>query len=171
MTLGVFEFLIAVFVLSGIGAWYRGHTKAREMRHAERMRAIEHGLVPIETGGPWAGLACIGIGALVPIACFGVAVFLLVEGARVISFLPPPPGPVTSGVYEHYEMARYTARDRYVSIFLGLGAFGIASGASLTYLLFRPRRASVDDWTTKPAYRPDPMDAAADDVPEPAAHR
>lgn len=169
MNLGVFEFLIAVFVLSGIGAWYRGQTKSREMRHAERMRAIEHGLVPLESAGPWAGLACIGIGALVPIVCFGVAVFLLVEGDHLIAAVPPANGVI--GETDPFEFARIEARDRYVGVFLGLGGLGMLSGAILTYVLFRPRRESADDWSTKPSFRPDPMQAAADDVPEPASHR
>jgi hypothetical protein len=74
-TLELFAFLAVVgwMIIGSIQAVKKAQRK-REMEHAERMRALEMGLVPQPRGLDWpAAAVCIAIGAGVPIGSFVVA--------------------------------------------------------------------------------------------------
>jgi hypothetical protein len=61
---------IAGLALIGMGIF--DGIRKREIRHRERMRAMELGL-PAPNDSAWPGLVCIAIGAVVPVAALGVA--------------------------------------------------------------------------------------------------
>jgi hypothetical protein len=65
--------VVGLGLVGAISAAQRAHRR-KEMEHAERMKSLEMGLVPLPSGLDWpAASVCIAIGAGVPIGSFLVA--------------------------------------------------------------------------------------------------